>query len=154
MSTCACSFVSAIPISLPKPLTKWLSSPPDVFSLDTTLNRCLDLTTNNIIVFPHVVFDEVDSPFSASSRLTNDLEIFLQDDDSLGAGLMPTPLPVPCIPSGFLPLVIAGNKTAHLGSQTTARTDAGGPTVRPGKQTTPGTEASGLTMQPSDPSAP
>jgi hypothetical protein len=116
--------------------------------------QCLDLTTNNIVVFPHVVFDEADSPFSASSRLTNDLIFFLQDDDSLGAGPMPTPLPVPCIPSGFLPHVIAGNKTARLGSQTTTRTDAGGPTVRPGKQTTLGTEASGLTMQPSGPSAP
>jgi hypothetical protein len=39
--------------------------------------RCLDLTTNNIVVSRHIVFDEADFPFSASPRLTNDLNIFL-----------------------------------------------------------------------------
>jgi hypothetical protein len=42
--------------------------------------RCLDLSTNNIIVFRNVVFDEVDFPFAASPRLTNDLDIFLHGD--------------------------------------------------------------------------
>jgi hypothetical protein len=37
---------------------------------------CLDLTTNNIVVSQHVVFDELDFSFSASPRLTNDLDIF------------------------------------------------------------------------------
>jgi hypothetical protein len=39
--------------------------------------RCLDLTTINIVISRHVIFDEVDFPFSASPRLTNDLDIFL-----------------------------------------------------------------------------
>jgi hypothetical protein len=39
--------------------------------------RCLDLTTNNIIVSRHIVFYEADFPFSATPRLTHDLDIFL-----------------------------------------------------------------------------
>jgi hypothetical protein len=37
---------------------------------------CLDLTTNNIIISQHV-FYKVDFPFSASPRLTNNLDILL-----------------------------------------------------------------------------
>jgi hypothetical protein len=69
--------------------------------------RCLDLTTNNIVVSQHVVFDEIDFSFSTSPRLTNDLDILLQDD-SPGVAHMPAPLPVPRVPTGFPPLTTAG----------------------------------------------
>jgi hypothetical protein len=78
MSTCMCSVVPTIPISLPKPLTNWHLSPPDVFSIDTPLiTKALNLTSNNIVISQHVVFDEVYFPFSALCRLPNNLDIFL-----------------------------------------------------------------------------
>jgi hypothetical protein len=46
------------------------------YSTDHKGYRCLDLTTNNIVVSRHVIFDEADFPFSASPRLINDLDIF------------------------------------------------------------------------------
>jgi hypothetical protein len=64
------------------------------YSADHKGYRCLDLTTNNIVIFRHVVFDEVYFFFSASPRLTNDLDILLQDD-SPGAASMPAPLSAP-----------------------------------------------------------
>jgi hypothetical protein len=39
--------------------------------------RCLDLSTNSIIISLHVVFDETDFPFAVSPYLTNDLDIIL-----------------------------------------------------------------------------
>jgi hypothetical protein len=69
--------------------------------------RCLDLSTNNIIISRHVIFDEVVFPFTASSHLTIDLDIFLQDD-APGTAPMPTPLPACRAPPGFLPLAAAG----------------------------------------------
>jgi hypothetical protein len=66
----------------------------------------LDLTTNNIVISRHIS-DEADFPFSASSRLTNNLDISLQDD-SPGAGPMPAPLQTPYIPSRFPSLAVAG----------------------------------------------
>jgi hypothetical protein len=114
------------------------------YSADHKGYRCLDLTTNNIVISRHVVFDEADFPFSASPRLTNDLDILLQDD-SPGAAPMPTPLPAPHVPLGFPPLATAGSPTARgtgaggptasLGGQTALRTGAGGPTASPGGQT-------------------
>jgi hypothetical protein len=50
--------------------------------------RCLDLTTNNNFVSRHIVFDEADFPFSASSRLTNDLDLFCK---------MTPPVWLPCL---------------------------------------------------------
>jgi hypothetical protein len=61
----------------------------------------LDLSTNRITVFRHVAFDEANFPFSASPRLTNDLDIFLQDDTS-SATLMLAPLPAPRSLRGFI----------------------------------------------------
>jgi hypothetical protein len=114
-----------------------------IYSADHKGYRCLDLTTNNIDVSQHVVFDEVDFPFSTSPHLTNNLDIFLQDD-SPGAALMPALLSVPCVPPGFPPLDAAGGQTMpktetgdqttsgiEAGDQTTCGTRAGGPTARP-----------------------
>jgi hypothetical protein len=47
------------------------------YSADHKGYRCLGLTTNNIIISRYDIFDEVDFPFSASSHLTNDSDIFL-----------------------------------------------------------------------------
>jgi hypothetical protein len=47
------------------------------YSTDHKGYQCLDLTTNNIVISQHVVFDEADFPFFASPRLTNDLDILL-----------------------------------------------------------------------------
>jgi hypothetical protein len=46
------------------------------YSADHKGYRCLDLSTNNIIMSQHV-FDEAVFPFAASPCLTNDLDIFL-----------------------------------------------------------------------------
>jgi hypothetical protein len=75
--------------------------------------RCLDVTTTNIVVSRHTVCDEADFPFSTSPRLTNDLDIFLQDD-SPGAALMPAPLLEPCIPMGFSPMAASSGLTTRL----------------------------------------
>jgi hypothetical protein len=64
------------------------------YSVDHKGYRCLDLFTNNSIVSQHVVFDEIEFPFVVSPRLTNDLDIFLQDD-SWSVALMPALLPTP-----------------------------------------------------------
>jgi hypothetical protein len=112
--------------------------------------RCLDLTTTNIVVSRHVVFNEVDFSFSASPRLTNDLDILLHDD-SPGVAHMPTLLPAPRIPPGFPPLTAAGGHTARgteVGSQTARRTGAGGPTASPGGQIAHGTGTGGPTVSP------
>jgi hypothetical protein len=75
------------------------------YSADHKGYRCLDLTTNNIIVSRHVVFYEVDFSFSASPCLTNNLDIFLQDDSPCAAP-MPAPLPTPRVLPGFPPLAV------------------------------------------------
>jgi hypothetical protein len=64
------------------------------YSVDHKGCRCLDLTTNNIIVLRHVVFYETAFPFAVLPRLTNELNIFLQDDAS-SAAPMHAPLPTP-----------------------------------------------------------
>jgi hypothetical protein len=115
--------------------------------------RCLDLTNNNIVVSRHVVFDEADFSFSASPRLINDLDNFLQDDSS-GATPMPAPLLAPHVPLGFPPLAAAGGPTVHLGDMTAPGTEASGQTVSPDSQTALGTEAGGQTQNPGGPTPP
>jgi hypothetical protein len=69
------------------------------YSVDHKGYQCLDLSTNNIVIFRHVVFDEAVFPFAVSPCLTNDLDIFLQDDAS-GAAPIPAPLSAPRVPKG------------------------------------------------------
>jgi hypothetical protein len=104
------------------------------YSADHKGYRCLDLTTNNIVISRHIIFDEADFPFSTSPRLTNDLDILLQDD-SLGAAPMPAPLLAPSVPPGFPPLAVAGGPTTSPGGPTAFGTGAGGPTASPGGPT-------------------
>jgi hypothetical protein len=86
-------------------------------------------------------------------HLTNDLDIFLQDD-SLGAAPMPAPLPTPRVPLGFPPLAAAGSQTVHLGDPTVPEREDGGQTMSPGGQTTLRTEADSQTTSPGDQTAP
>jgi hypothetical protein len=70
-----------------------------------------------------------------SPRLTNNLDIFLQDD-SPSAAPMPAPLPAPHVSPGFPPLATAGGQTTCLGGETVPGTEAGSQTVSPSGQTT------------------
>jgi hypothetical protein len=91
--------------------------------------RCLDLSTNNIIVSRHIIFYEAVFPFAASPRLTNDLDIFLQDD-TLDPAPTPAPLPTPQVPP--LLLATAGGLTLLSGGSATPKTEVGGQTMSPG----------------------
>jgi hypothetical protein len=74
------SAMFAIPISPHKLPTNWPPGPPTVFVGYSTNHkdyRCLDLSTYNIVLSRHVVFDEVVFPFAASPCITNDLDTFL-----------------------------------------------------------------------------
>jgi hypothetical protein len=96
------------------------------YSADHKGYQCLDLSTNNIIVSRHNVFDEAAFPFAASPRLTNNL------DDAPGVAPMPAPLPAPHVPLGFPPLATAGHQIAPPGGQTMPGTEVGSLTVSPG----------------------
>jgi hypothetical protein len=82
MSTCTCSTVFVIPTFSYKLPTN-CPPPPSTYCVFLRYSayhkgyRCLDISTNNIIVSQHVVFDEVPFPFATPPCLTNDLEIFL-----------------------------------------------------------------------------
>jgi hypothetical protein len=118
------------------------------YSADHKGYRCIDLTTNNIVISRHAIFHEADFSFSASPRLTNDLDIFLQDD-SPSVALMPAPLLAPRVLLGFPPLAIAGGQTARPGDPTAPGTEASGPTARLGvRPPPPHTTAGGLTVSP------
>jgi hypothetical protein len=123
------------------------------YSVDHKGYQFLDLTTNNIIVSQHVVFYKVDFPFSISPRLTNDLDIFLQDD-SPGAAPMLAPLSAPYVPLGFPLVAAAGNQTTRPGGQIMPITRVGGQTVSPSGQNAPRIEAGGLTVSLSGQTAP
>jgi hypothetical protein len=76
--------------------------------------RCLDLSTNRLIVSRHVVFDEASFPLAASPHLT-DLDFLCESGSSVNP--IRTPLtttgtttaaacqPAPVVPSGFAPQV-------------------------------------------------
>jgi hypothetical protein len=99
------------------------------------------------------IFDEVDFSFSASPCLTNDLDIF-QQDDYPGTAPMPAPLLAPHVLLGFPPLVVAGSLITHLGGPIAPRTAAGGQTVSPGGHTALRKEAGNQTMSPDSQIAP
>jgi hypothetical protein len=109
--------------------------------------QCLDLSTNNTVVSRHVVFDETVFPFAASPHLTNDLDIFLQDD-ALGVVPQPAPLPTPRVPLVFSPLAATGGQTMLPGYLTVLGIEAGGLTATPSGQTIHGIEADGLIAHP------
>jgi hypothetical protein len=115
------------------------------YSVDQKGYRSLYLITNNIVVSRHVVFDEANFLFSISPHLTNDLDIFLQNE-SPSAAPMAAPLPTSHFPLGFLPLAVASGQIAHPGGQTALGIEASGLTASPGGQATPRTEAGGLTV--------
>jgi hypothetical protein len=117
------------------------------YSADHKGYRCLDLTTNTIVISQHVVFYEADFPFSVSPHLTNNFDIFLQDN-SPSAAPMPAPLLAPHISLVFPPLAAAGSPTASPGGQIAPGTEADGPTAHPGGQTTHRTEVGGPTTRP------
>jgi hypothetical protein len=84
------------------------------YSTDHKGYRCLDLSTNHLIIFRHVVFDEDSFPLAASLSLTN--MYFLCESgptvSTIGTHLTtagtspPAPRrPAPEIPPGFMPLV-------------------------------------------------
>jgi hypothetical protein len=157
MSTCECLVAPAIPTSPPKHLINWYPrSTRCVFlgySADHKGYRCLDLSTNNIIVSRHVVFDKADFLFVVSPRLTNDLDIFLQDD-SPGVVPMLASLPAPHVPSGFLSQATASGQTTRQGDQTAPGTEPGGPTASPGDQTAIKTGVGGPTASQGGPTTP
>jgi hypothetical protein len=76
--------------------------------------RCLDLSTNCLIVSRHVVFDEDNFPLAASSNIT-DLDFLLESASTISTIGTRLPLagsttttacqPAPVVPSGFEPLV-------------------------------------------------
>jgi hypothetical protein len=91
----------------------------DVFSSDTPpITKAI-----NVLISPPTTSSSPDTFFMSqiSSSLplpvTNDLDIFLQDD-SPGVPPIPTALSVPHVPSGFSSLAIAGGKTVRQSSQT------------------------------------
>jgi hypothetical protein len=84
------------------------------YSSDHKGYRCLDLSTNRLIVSQHVVFDEASFPLAASPHLT-DLDFLCESGSSVN--LIRTPLttvgtttaaacqPAPVVPPGFVPRV-------------------------------------------------
>ena len=110
------------------------------YSPDHKGYRCLDLTTNRVIVSRHVVFDETTFPFSHSRPSPPLLELdFLTDDDTLPVSPLPAgtpeaagPLPPPPstrAPSQPVPLVPSLARMGTLASRVPPGFPA--PTPRP-----------------------
>jgi hypothetical protein len=136
MSNCSCLVAPTIPTSLPWAIINWHPHPPDVFSSDTPLvtkvSGVLISPPTISLSFDMLFFDEADFPFSASPRLTNDLDIFLQDD-STRAAPMPAPLSTPHDPRhpGFQLWTTSISQTVSSGGETTLSSQITWPSIAP-----------------------
>jgi hypothetical protein len=114
------------------------------YSLDLKGYRCLDLSTNHIVIFRHVIFDEAYFPFVASPPITNDYEFSSEMDPMhtpigtrLSACTSTTKASGPTAPPGgptACPtrdsMTPFGSLTAPPGGLTTRVADGGSPTSR------------------------
>jgi hypothetical protein len=114
------------------------------YSADHKGYQCLNTSSTNIVISRHVVFDEAVFPFAASPRLTNDLDIFMQETLSVWL-LCPHHYRRPGFPQGShrCPLIAVRPRSRAVRPPREQRlevrlppgTKAGNQTITPGGQT-------------------
>jgi hypothetical protein len=127
--------------------------------------RCLDISTNRVVITRHVIFDEASFPFAASPHLTNDYEFLSKMDlvpapiaTRLSAGIPMTTASglIAPVAEAFSPTAQAiqppapptappGGRTVPLCGLTALVVEAGGQTAPLGSPTTRVAEADGPT---------